>query len=74
MSERVEAIRKEFNMRNSVQNAVDRSDEDSILSEKRYLDCFTHQLLNFLELMWWEFEMSNFEGIVNELLCLILQL
>lgn len=64
LSERVEAIRKEFNMRNLVQNAVDGSDEDSILSEKRYLHCFTHQLLNFVELMWWEFEMSNFKGIV----------
>ncbi|KAI8546353.1 hypothetical protein RHMOL_Rhmol07G0110200 [Rhododendron molle] len=39
LSERVEAIRKEFNMRNSVQNAEDRSDEDSILSEKRFDEC-----------------------------------
>lgn len=39
LSERVEAIRKEFKERNLLKNAVDKSEEDSILIDKRFDEC-----------------------------------
>ncbi|KAL6979603.1 RNA helicase [Sarracenia purpurea var. burkii] len=42
LSDHIEAIRNEVNKRNLMENAVEKSDEDSILSQKRYMNCFIH--------------------------------
>lgn len=39
LSDHIEAIRNEFNNRNSIENATDKSDENSILSQKRFDEC-----------------------------------
>ncbi|XP_052171199.1 probable DEAD-box ATP-dependent RNA helicase 48 [Diospyros lotus] len=39
LSEHIEAIRNEVNKRNLMKNAVDRSDEEPILSQKRFDEC-----------------------------------
>lgn len=39
LSDHIEAIRNEFNNRNSIENAAHKSDENSILSQKRFDEC-----------------------------------